>query len=79
MSTVVTNQSLLSQEMLYAQVNKHYGHGTVTNFGLLDPGLAAKQINAAVGSKVFHKNGPLDKGIGDPGWSPATLGADRGI
>lgn len=76
---VFTKWSILSTDLFYQQVNDAFGRVVVDQAGFLDPILAAKQINAAVGTDVFYANGPLDRGITDPHWSPDELAADMGL
>ena len=79
-ASVITKDSILDLDLLYTQINTAAGSTIVTNFGRLDPTLAEKQINAWVGSPiVFHENGPLSRGVTDPGWSPPALGTALGI
>jgi hypothetical protein len=80
MTSVVTQWSILDLDLLYTKINTAAGSTIVTNFGRLDPTLAEKQINAWHGSpEVFRENGPLSKGVTDPGWSPPALGTALGI
>jgi hypothetical protein len=80
MTSVVTQWSILDPNLLYNQINTAAGHTVVTKHGRLDPTRAEAEINAWHGSpEVFRENGPLSKGVTDPGWSPPALGTALGI
>ena len=79
----VDHNTLKSPATLQQAVNASYGTTVVTNFGLLDPTLAEKQINAALAGAskpaAFHVNGPKDRGITDPHWTPDGLSHAMGL
>lgn len=79
MAHPVTPNHMKSPTLLAATVNTLYGSTVVDRYGLLDPTLAEKQINAKVGTKAFRKNGPLDRGITDPKWAPDELAIAMGL
>jgi hypothetical protein len=67
-------------ELLASTVNAAYGKVVVDKWGLLDPLLAERQINAQVGAPFpFRQHGPLDRGITDPHWSPDGLAQAMGL
>jgi hypothetical protein len=68
-----------SPTLMAATVNAAYGHTVLDRFSLLDPALAEKQMNVASGVTSFRKNGPLDRGITDPHWSPDGLAWALGL
>jgi hypothetical protein len=66
----ITRDHMKSPVLLQQTVNAAAGKIVVDNWGLLDPTLAEKQLNAFSGFKGFRAAGPLDRGITDPGWTP---------
>jgi hypothetical protein len=66
----ITKTHMKSPALLQQTVNAAAGKIVVDNWGLLDPTLAEKQLNAFSGFKGFRHSGPLDRGINDPSWDP---------
>lgn len=80
MAHPITTNHMKSPALLADAVNTFYGQIVVDKWGLLDPTLAEKQINAKVGAPVpFRQHGPLDRGITDPHWSPDGLATAMGL
>ena len=75
----VDNHTMKSPSHMAQAVNDYYGSTVITKFGVLDPTLAEKQINAAAGATNFRKTGPLDRGLTDPKWSPDGLSHAMGL
>lgn len=80
MAHPITPNHMKSPELAAAAINASYGRTVVDKWGILDSGLAEKQINAAVtGTKPFRNPGPLNRGILDPSWSPDGLATAMGL
>lgn len=79
MAHPITPAHMKSPHLMAATVNAAYGHTVLDKWSLLDPGLAERQMNAAAGVAGFRKNGPLDRGINDPLWSPDGLALALGL
>jgi hypothetical protein len=77
---LITHIHMKTPHLMASTVNAYYGKVVVDKWGLLDPMLAERQINAQVGSPhPFRKNGPLDRGINDPHGSPDGLALAMGL
>jgi hypothetical protein len=68
-----------SPQVFADAINTSYGRTVLDKWSILDPHLAEKQINAAAGVAVFHKSGPLDRGITDTHWSPDGIALAMGL
>ena len=80
MAHPITHIHMKTPYLMAAAINAYYGKTVVDKWGLLDPTLAEKQINAQVGAPhPFRLNGPLDRGINDPHWSPDGLALAMGL
>jgi hypothetical protein len=80
MAHPITPHIMKNPALLAATINANYGMVVVDKWGMLDPALAERQINAQVGaSKPFRHSGPLDRGINDPHWSPDALATAMGL
>ena len=79
-NTKVNPHNMKDPNAMAVVINATAGSTILTKYGVLDPLLGEKQVNAWVGAGAqFRKLGPLDRGASDPKWTPDGFSAACGL